>query len=268
MFMSYKKISSHRDAQIHQHALNHNLSRTINHRDMSRDILSMIGKSKSSTVTKAVSSQAKSTISDLITSKASTHTTSIIDSYLIKIIPKSPIIPENPTPIASFDLDGTLVHTKSGSKFARTAQDWRWFNSTTVKKLQSLEIPIVIFTNQGGVVATKTSKSYNNFQNRVELILKELGNQGIDVRNIWIYASPKKPASYKGNNVEQFDKMRKPNIGMFEQFQKDFGNDEVNLEESYFIGDAAGRKNDFSDSDFKFAQNCKLQFKTPEEYFI
>lgn len=238
---------------------------------MSRDILSMIGKSKPSKATTAITSQAKSTISDIIRPKVpSSHNTSIIDSYLIKIIPKSPFqVPQTTTtPIAAFDLDGTLVETKSSSRFARTASDWRWFNSKVVEKLKSLEMPIVIFTNQGGVVATKTSKSYNNFHGRIELILKELNNQGIDLGKIWIYASPKKPAKYQGSNHEQFDKMRKPNIGMFEEFIKEFGKDKINLEESYFIGDAAGRKKDFSNSDLKFAENCKLQFKTPDEYFI
>ena len=35
----------------------------------------------------------------------------------------------------------------------------------------------------------------------------------------------------------------------------------------YFCGDAAGRKGDFSISDLYFANNCKIQFKTPEEVF-
>ena len=35
----------------------------------------------------------------------------------------------------------------------------------------------------------------------------------------------------------------------------------------YYIGDACGRKNDFSDTDIKFAENCKLKFKTPEIFF-
>jgi bifunctional polynucleotide phosphatase/kinase len=35
----------------------------------------------------------------------------------------------------------------------------------------------------------------------------------------------------------------------------------------YYIGDASGRKNDFSDTDIKYAVNCKYKFKTPEVFF-
>lgn len=235
---------------------------------MSKDILSMIGKSKSSSSSKPLSTQARSTISSLISAKTITHNTSIIDTYLIKITPKSPKIYESITPIISFDLDGTLVVTKTKGKFAKFPQDWKWFNYKTLTNLKQIKIPIVIFTNQGGVVATKTSKSYNNFHKRIELILEELGKRGVDVQNVWIYASPKKSASYKGDNEAQFDNMRKPNIGMFEEFLKDFGKDKINVEESLFIGDAAGRKNDFSNSDLRFAHSCQLKFKTPEDYFV
>lgn len=230
----------------------------------------MIGKSKPSKTAKELTSQAKTTIRNTITSKSSsTHNTSIIDSYLIKLIPKSPDLlkKDTKTSIISFDLDGTLVNTKSGAKFPRGSQDWKWFNNKTLSKLQKIQTPIVIFTNQGGVVASKTSKSYVNFHTRAELILKELAENGVNVQNIWIYASPKKPAGYKGD-AQQFDKMRKPNTGMFDEFLKDFGTDKIDLDKSYFIGDAAGRKNDFSNSDLEFAKNCKLHFNTPEEYFV
>ena len=64
-------------------------------------------------------------------------------------------------------------------------------------------------------------------------------------------------------------------IGCFEyiksQILMDFKFDE---KESFFCGDAAGRKcvksnkNDFSNSDLLFAKNCKLRFVTPERFFL
>ena len=44
-------------------------------------------------------------------------------------------------------------------------------------------------------------------------------------------------------------------------------NRNVNYDESFYVGDAAGRKKDFSDSDLKFAENIGITFYTPEEYF-
>jgi len=37
---------------------------------------------------------------------------------------------------------------------------------------------------------------------------------------------------------------------------------------SFYCGDAAGRIGDFEDTDYKFAINCDLNFKTPEHFFL
>ena len=42
----------------------------------------------------------------------------------------------------------------------------------------------------------------------------------------------------------------------------------IDLEKSFYVGDAAGRKNDFSCSDRKFAFNIGINFYTPEEFFL
>jgi bifunctional polynucleotide phosphatase/kinase len=49
---------------------------------------------------------------------------------------------------------------------------------------------------------------------------------------------------------------------------------EIDMKESFYCGDAAGRPKtdtrpkDFSDSDIKFASNVGLKFFTPEELFL
>ena len=63
---------------------------------------------------------------------------------------------------------------------------------------------------------------------------------------------------------------------MLEIFKKYFNqNLDLDLNECIYVGDAAGRKktktykkNDFSDSDYKFAINCQFKFFTPEEFFL
>ena len=52
-----------------------------------------------------------------------------------------------------FDVDGTLVTTKSGATFRKTADDWQWLPGRleTLKVLQAQGVHLGIATNQGGV---------------------------------------------------------------------------------------------------------------------
>ena len=52
-----------------------------------------------------------------------------------------------------FDVDGTLVTTKSGATFRKTADDWQWLPGR-LRRLYQLDrtgIKLAIATNQGGV---------------------------------------------------------------------------------------------------------------------
>lgn len=40
--------------------------------------------------------------------------------------------------IAAFDLDGTLIATKSGKKFAGSSQDWKWWSPSVIPALKQL----------------------------------------------------------------------------------------------------------------------------------
>ena len=147
-----------------------------------------------------------------------------------------------------------------------------------------------------------TSKSCLKYTHKIELVLKEISKSDIGnqvLNRLWIYASPKKPASLfpksknatpKNNKVmkfpiinkkvdnnnalltpEIFEKMRKPETGMFDEFLKDFQENmdkKVHVIWKYYCGDAAGRPNDFSDSDKEFAKKIDVPFKLPEEVFL
>lgn len=240
--------------------------------------------------------------------------------HLIKHTPKiyQPSIIEGPLKVYAFDLDHTLIEPKSpGSRFSRTAEDWRFVSfkpgKTTLSKLSEIahEDPtaqIVIFSNQGGVVAVpSTSKSCTKYTTKLQLILEEISksNNGPDLlKRLWIYASPKRPASsvsvkgktkakqmvtknvkttkitldsylkVQSSSIETEDifyKMRKPDIGMVEEFEKDLAACYEVLPEltwCQYCGDAAGRPKDFSDSDKQFAKRLNVLFKVPEDVFI
>jgi len=149
--------------------------------------------------------------------------------------------------IAGFDLDHTFITTKSGNTFPKNSDDWKLFNKNVENKIRELmkkKYQIVIFSNQSNM--DKTEKKYSGFIEKIKEINKLFNN--------------------KIEFVVAFGKneYRKPEIGMWEFYTK---NRNVNYDDSFYVGDAAGRKNDFSDSDLKFAENIGITFYTPEEYF-
>ena len=58
--------------------------------------------------------------------------------------------------------------------------------------------------------------------------------------------------------------MYKPNINLFNKF---IGDNTINKDESFFVGDALGRKIDFASSDRLFAENIGITVYPPENIF-
>lgn len=155
----------------------------------------------------------------------------------------------NKNNLLCFDLDETLITTKSGNKFAKSVNDWK-FKKNVLTKLQneSKDNNIIIFSNQ--------LKFKEDIKIKIKNIIKELN------LNVYVFISIQ-------NNT-----YRKPFIGMFQLMLKLLYNNDINLINNIsYIGDAAGRLNDFSCSDRKFAYNIgyfydkTINFYTPEEYF-
>jgi len=138
---------------------------------------------------------------------------------------------------ACFDLDGTLIKTKSNKKFPINKDDWIFFNNNVPQKLTdhiNKNYCIIIITNQASLK--------NNWTNKIENIIETLN---IELK---IFCSI------------SHNKYRKPSPLFYREF--------IPCKKGFFCGDACGRPNDFSDSDYKFAINCGLPCKTPEEIFL
>ncbi len=141
------------------------------------------------------------------------------------------------TKIAGFDLDHTLIKPKNNKKFPKDKDDWIFcYDINKILKLKS-EYNIIIISNQ--------SKFNDDLKYKLEKI-----NEILDVS---IFVST--------NN----DQYRKPLLGIWNIINKIYEN--IDIQHSFYCGDAAGRKNDFASSDYMFALNCGIKFYTPEHYF-
>ncbi|POS82651.1 hypothetical protein EPUL_004207, partial [Erysiphe pulchra] len=171
------------------------------------------------------------------------------------------------TKVAAFDFDSTLIITKSGKVHASNAQDWKWWHSSVPEKLKKLYrddgFYIAIISNQAGLSIKSDSAPKSKLSLFKTKVSDVLGHLDIPIT---IYAATEK------------DLYRKPRTGIWLELLKDYDLDNstenLNLEESIFVGDAAGRQSlgnrpkDFSCSDRDFAENVGIKFATPEEYFL
>jgi bifunctional polynucleotide phosphatase/kinase len=164
------------------------------------------------------------------------------------------LVPGNNYSVSGFDLDYTIIKTKSRNIFPKDKNDWElWDQSVKNKFFELSKIPnklIIIFSNQKGIGRdTKKFLSVKDFQDKIHNIRKELG-----VNFIFIAAL-------------EDDIYRKPRPGMWNYIEEKLFI-KINKKSSFYVGDMAGRPNDKYDTDLKFALNLKIKFLTPEEYFL
>lgn len=193
--------------------------------------------------------------------------------------------------VICFDLDGTLITTKSGKTFPVNENDWRLiYDERTMKDILTRDQSstyFAIITNQSGLKrnASTIPQELKAFQRKADEIIKLLG------------------VPFDVICALENDEYRKPRTGMWEFLQRvrwgrglhvhdatvstsvsssvtKTGEYSTQDERKYdcthmmYVGDAAGRPKDgtrpkdFSDTDLKFACNAKVQFRTPEVYFL
>lgn len=171
---------------------------------------------------------------------------------------KSPTSRRTLLKVAAFDLDSTLITTKSRARFPKSAHDWKLYTPRVASMLEELSESgyiLVIFTNQAGVSNGRINETF--VKSRLDGIMNAIK------ADIGVFVAIGK------------DNYRKPGTGMWEVFTQLMGGiDKIDLKNSFYVGDAAGRKArpgstaDFSDSDLRFSINTGLPFRTPEEYFL
>ncbi|OWM88588.1 hypothetical protein CDL15_Pgr002355 [Punica granatum] len=162
--------------------------------------------------------------------------------------------------IAAFDFDGCLVNT---SVKRIGADAWSLMYPSIPEKLQRLYsdgYKLVIFTNESNIERWKNKRQVavdsklgrlNNFIKEVNVPIQVFIACGLG----------------KSTNGEE-DPLRKPKPGMWNIMEKHFNSGiSIDMDQSFYVGDAAGRKNDHSDADIKFAQAVGIKFYVPEEYF-
>ncbi|XP_076064471.1 polynucleotide kinase 3'-phosphatase isoform X2 [Oratosquilla oratoria] len=159
--------------------------------------------------------------------------------------------------VVGYDMDGTLITTKSGRVFAKDYDDWQLLYAEVPGKLKALlneGYKIVIFSNQAGIARGK--QTAEGIKGKVNAIMKKLGVP------MQVFISTGK------------GQYRKPALGMWHSLCEQFnGGMHIDIKKCTFVGDAAGRyenkkKKDHSCSDRLFAINLDMKFETPEEHFL
>lgn len=181
-----------------------------------------------------------------------------IDSKLLYIFTSKDVIASDK--VAAYDLDGTLIKTKSGNVFPKTIDDWQIAYPEVPGKLKSLHkngFKIVLFTNQAGI--SKGKLKIEDFKQKIGSIQAKLNVP------FQVFVSTGK------------GKYRKPLTGMWDALTQ-LKNDGIKVDRarSFYVGDAAGRpeqkkpvkrKKDFSCGDRLMAINVGIPFFIPEVHF-
>ncbi len=156
--------------------------------------------------------------------------------------------------VAAFDLDGTLIKPKTGKRYPSDQYDWQFCSPSVAAKVRSAHergYTVVILSNQGGISLKRgNAKRMEQWKEKLSNVINAIGIP------IMIYAAT------------EIDRFRKPRAGMWTEVLNDLGAQSIDIAESFFVGDAAGRAGDHACSDRKLAANLGLKFMTPQEYFL
>ncbi|KDQ24535.1 hypothetical protein PLEOSDRAFT_1046687, partial [Pleurotus ostreatus PC15] len=145
--------------------------------------------------------------------------------------------------VAAFDLDGTIIEGNGRTVSA----DWKFWKSGVKSKLEAVVAEgysLVIISNQG--IKTERLKVWREKVKSIAAALPDVPFR--------LFAATAK------------DGFRKPMPGMWTELERMVAEhgQEIDKDQSFFVGDAAGRKGDFAGTDRKWALNVGIKFYTPE----
>ena len=139
--------------------------------------------------------------------------------------------------IAAFDFDWTLVKPLNGRTFPKDVADQQWLRPSVpevLKKTYDDGYAIIVFTNQSKVW-------------KIDAIQAQLEPLGFPIT--------------VAIGIAEDD--RKPNTTMWDAAVTN----KWDTKKSFYVGDAAGRPGDWSNTDALFAKAVGVAFKTPEDAF-
>lgn len=153
--------------------------------------------------------------------------------------------------IAAFDMDGTLITTRSGRKFPKDAHDWQWIVPAVPTRLAELAISdalLIIMSNQSG-----WAKHAADLRKKVEVMMSAV-----------VMASTTNDTPFICMFATDHNKYRKPMTGMAD-YIRDAAVRQRQLN-GFYVGDAMTAQ-DHSQSDYYFALNAGLQFHYAPNYW-
>eukprot|EP00760_Papus_ankaliazontas_P039553 PhM_4_TR9635/c0_g3_i1/m.38221/K08073/PNKP; bifunctional polynucleotide phosphatase/kinase len=161
------------------------------------------------------------------------------------------------TKIAAFDYDGCLAKT---SLFKKGPDAWSLLfgdkTTTALRLLHEAGYKLVIMSNQSTIGKATNSRPKEIAEKKARFV-GFVEKTGLPFQVMAATAS-----------VKNADKYRKPGTGMWE-FLETAANGGISVDraKSFYVGDAAGRKKDHSDSDKKFAEAVGVTFFTEDVFF-
>jgi bifunctional polynucleotide phosphatase/kinase len=86
--------------------------------------------------------------------------------------------PESAVTLILYDLDGTLIKTKSGAKFPKGADDWVWWDASVPKRLKedvAAGRHVIMLSNQG----SRSVKNKKAWKEKIPLIAEKVSQESL-----------------------------------------------------------------------------------------